>query len=125
MRAIREHADRLIVIAGGAAGNIEKATRDLDEQEKAEAQSLTATTAGMVQLTRDADKVIADPELEATIKNLSITTKHLGEVSDNAAKLSDFYYRKLTSPVTLARKIGESAAYYLSVAGGAALAVLR
>ena len=117
----RTQLDRLIIITGGAVTNIEKATRDLDEQEAAQIAYLNSTAANMVKLTNDADKLVSDPELAATFKNLSVTTKNLGEVSENFSKLSDFYYRKLTAPVTLARKVGEAVGYYGALAGGAVL----
>lgn len=119
IKAIRQQAVRLIVISGGVARNIELATRDLDDQEKAQAASLNATTVGMVKLTQDADNLVDDPSLTATLQSLSVTTKNLGEVTGNAAKLSDFYYKKLTSPVSLAKEVALGVAHYSALFAGA------
>lgn len=115
----RTQLDRLIIITGGAVGNIEKATRDLDDQESAQIAYLNSTAANMSKLTADADKLVSDPELAATLKNLSVTTKNLGEVSENFSKLSDFYYKKLTSPVSLAKVVAQGAGGYAAKFAGA------
>jgi hypothetical protein len=108
-----------MIVAGGVAGNIEKATRDLDDQEKAEVQSLGETSKGIAKLTQDADKVLGGPELQGAVAGLAVTAKNLGEVTGNAAKLSDFYYKKLTSPVSLALKVGEGVGHYAALFAGA------
>jgi hypothetical protein len=117
--ATRTQLDRLIIISSGAVTNIEKATRDLDAQESAQIAYLNSTAANMVKLTNDADRLVSDPELDATLRNLGAVTKNLDDVTGNAAKLSDFYYQKLTSPKSLAIKVGEGVGHYLSLFAGA------
>ena len=117
----RTQVDRLVIVAGGVATNIEKATRGMDKEENAQVQYLADLSKSMVKAINGLDKLIGDPLLQETIKNTADATSNLAKVTNNAAKLSDAYYKKLTAPVSFLKSAAGAVANFAARVLGAAI----
>jgi chromosome segregation ATPase len=54
-------------------------------------------------------------------KNAGEITANTAAITDDAKKTADFYYSKLTAPVSMAKKVGEAAGHYATLFFGAYL----
>jgi hypothetical protein len=105
---IRTQADRLIIVAAGAAANIEKATRSIQAQENAQSQYWAETSRNVAKLTADSDQTVmmlqpvtaslntsllslnADlQELKPAIQNANTSLAELPQVINNTAAITE------------------------------------
>ena len=104
-------------------------TLDLDTTVKSSNVAVNTLTADAVKFGKTLDAtnaIVADPNIPSALaainkgaQNFVTMTNDGTVILDDGRKTADYYYAKLTAPLTLAQKIGHAAASYGAQAWGA------